>query len=199
MKVTGQAVSVTELIKDTSERFGNGGLSRFISGIQNVSEPRFCCTKEQAELLGTRNFTALKNAFGHLVAGLDMTPFKNISDEIKGYRESQPIFSRFCKGRVLDEIQKQCTKIIEINKDCSRTPVSLCDATLPDSAVYTTKEIMGKHQDLGLFVIEKSLRAVKYGEPENIANLRPSIPVNIKTSGSVELPVPEQINDKKPD
>lgn len=199
MKITGQAVSVTELIKDTSERFGNGGLSRFISGIQNVSEPQFCCTKEQAELLGTRNFTALKNAFGHLVAGLDMTPFKNISDEIKGYRENQPMFSRFCKGRVLDEIQKQCTKIIEINKDCSRTPVSLCDATLPDSAVYTTKEIMGKHQDLGLFVIEKSLRAVKYGEPENIANLRPSIPVNIKTSGSVELPVPEQINDKKPD
>ncbi|MEM8382670.1 hypothetical protein Q4R86_04640 [Morganella morganii] len=193
MKITGQAVSVTELIKDTSERFGNGGLSRFISGIQNVSEPQFCCTKEQAELLGTRNFTALKNAFGHLVAGLDMTPFKNIADEIKGYRENQPILSRFCKGRVLDEIQKQCTKIIEINKDCSRSPVSLHDATLPDSAVYTTKEIMGKHQDLGLFVLEKSLRAVKYGAPVNIADPKLSIPVNIQTGGPVELPATEAV------
>lgn len=193
MKITGQAVSVTELIKDTSERFGNGGLSRFISGIQNVSEPQFCCTKEQAELLGTRNFTALKNAFGHLVAGLDMTPFKNIADEIKGYRENQPILSRFCKGRVLDEIQKQCTKIIEINKDCSRSPVSLHDATLTDSAVYTTKEIMGKHQDLGLFVLEKSLRAVKYGAPVNIADPKLSIPVNIQTSGPVDLPATEAV------
>ncbi|WP_368889782.1 hypothetical protein [Morganella morganii] len=193
MKITGQAVSVTELIKDTSERFGNGGLSRFISGIQNVSEPQFCCTKEQAELLGTRNFTALKNAFGHLVAGWDMTPFKNIADEIKGYRGNQPILSRFCKGRVLDEIQKQCTKIIEINKDCSRSPVSLHDATLPDSTVYTTKEIMGKHQDLGLFVPEKSLRAVKYGAPVNIADPKLSMPVNIQTSGPVELPATEAV------
>lgn len=193
MKITGQAVSVTELIKDTSERFGNGGLSRFISGIQNVSEPQFCCTKEQAELLGTRNFTALKDVFGHLVAGLDMTPFKNISDEIKGYRENQSILSRFCKGRVLDEIQKQCTKIIEINKDCSRSPVSLCDATLPDSAVYTTKDIKGKHKDLGLFVLEKSMRAVKYGTPVNIANPKLLTPVDIQTSGPVELPAPEAV------
>lgn len=199
--VTNQPVKIPfrELIKDTSEKFGNGGLSRFISGVQNSSEQKFCCTKEQAELLGTRNFTVLKDAFGHLVAGLDMTPFKNISDEIKGYRENQSILSRFFKGRVLDKIQEQCTKIIEINKDCSHSPVSLHDATLPDSVVYTTKEIMGKHKDLGLFVIEKSMRAVKYGEPENIADLKLSIPVNIKTSGSVELPVPEQINDKKPD
>ncbi len=180
-------------MKDTSEKFGNSGLSRFISGVQNSSEQQFCCTKAQAELLGTRNFTALKDVFGHLVAGLDMTPFKNISDEIRGYRENQSILSRFCKGRVLDKIQKQCTKIIEINKDYSRSPVSLHDATLPDSVVYTTKEIMGKHKDLGLFVLEKSLRAVKYGAPENIADLKLSMPVNIQTSGSVELPAPEAV------
>lgn len=193
MKITGQAVSVTELIKGTSERFGNGGLSRFISDVQNSSEQQFCCTKEQAELLGTKNFAALKDVLGHIVAGLDMTPFKNISDEIKGYRENQSIFSRFCKGRVLDKIQKQCTKIIEINKECSRSPVSLHDATLPDSAVYTTKGIMGKHKDLGLFVLEKSLHAVKYGAPVNLADPDKRTQVTIQTSGTVELPVPQPV------
>lgn len=199
--VTNQPVKIPfrELIKDTSEKFGNGGLSRFISGVQNSSEQKFCCTKEQAELLGTRNFTVLKDAFGHLVARLDMTPFKNISDEIKGYRENQSILSRFFKGRVLDKIQKQCAKIIEINKDCSHSPVSLHDATLPDSEVYTTKEIMGKHQDLILFVLQKSLVAGKDGAPVNIARPDVLTPVKIKTSNPVDLPASEQIDDKKPD
>ncbi|EMH4533791.1 TPA: hypothetical protein RG728_001342 [Morganella morganii subsp. morganii] len=199
MKITGQAVSVTELIKDTSEKFGNGGLSRFISGVKNSSEHQFCCTKEQAELLGTKNIAALKDVFGHIVAGLDMTPFKNISDEIRGYRENQSIFSRFCKGRVLDKIQERCTKIIAINEDLNRSPVLLRDATLPDSAVYTTKDIMGKHKTEGFFVLRQSLTAGKDGTPDNLA--RPDVfsQVKIKTSGTVELPAPEQIDDKKPD
>ncbi|MGJ3351547.1 hypothetical protein AAZR23_18955 [Morganella sp. Je.2.23] len=191
MKITGQAVSVTELIKDTSEKFGNGGLRRFISEIKNSQEQLFGDTFERAELLGTRNFVVLKNMFASDIG--DITPFKNISDEIKVYRESQSAFCRFFKGRVLDKIQKQCTKIIEINKECSRSPVSLHDATLPDSAVYTTKEIMGKHKDLGLFVLEKSLRAVKYGAPVNLADPDKRTQVTIQTSGTVELPVPQPV------
>ncbi|HID7485127.1 TPA: hypothetical protein ACXHWU_002820 [Morganella morganii] len=191
MKITGQAVSVTELIKGTSERFGNGGLSHFISGIKNSPEKLFGDKPERAELLGTRNFVVLKNMFAADIG--DITPFKNISDEIKVYRESQSAFCRFFKGRVLDKIQKQCTKIIEINKECSRSPVSLHDATLPDSAVYTTKEIMGKHKDLGLFVLEKSLRAVKYGAPVNLADPDKRTQVTIQTSGTVELPVPQPV------
>ncbi|HAE79808.1 hypothetical protein JC794_02260 [Morganella morganii] len=193
MKITGQAVSVTELIKGTSERFGNGGLSRFISGVQNSSEQQFCCTKEQAELLGTKNFAALKDVFGHIVAGLDMTPFKNISDEIKGYREKQSIFSRFCKGRVLDKIQERCTKIIAINEDLNRSPVLLRDATLPDSAVYTTKDIMGKHKAEGFFVLQKSLTAGKDGSPVNRADPDKLTQVTIQTSGTVELPAPQPV------
>ncbi|RUT66902.1 hypothetical protein CKG00_11275 [Morganella morganii] len=113
MKITGQTVSVTELIKDTSERFGNRGLSRFISGIQNVSEPRFHCTQDQAELLGTKSFVALRNVFGNSVMKMDMTPFKNISHEINVYRESQSFSPASVKAEFWIKLRHNAPKLLQ--------------------------------------------------------------------------------------
>lgn len=174
MKITGQAVSVTELIKDTSEKFGNGGLRRFISEIKNSQEQLFGDTFERAELLGTRNFVALKNMFASDIG--DITPFKNISDEIKVYRERQSAFCRFFKGRVLDKIQKNCTKIIEIKNDL--------DQKNKEEASFLLQKIRANKENYTL---------VNIAQPDVITK------VKMKASGTVELPAPEQIDDKKPD
>ncbi|MET4862231.1 hypothetical protein [Morganella morganii] len=174
--VTNQPVKIPfrELIKDTSEKFGNGGLRRFISEIKNSPEQLFGNTPERAELLGTRNFVALKNMFAADIGNI--TPFKNISDEIKVYRESQSAFCRFFKGRVLDKIQEQCTKIIEIKNDL--------DQKNKEEASLLLQKIRANSADYTLI---------------NIARPDVLTPVQMKTSGSVDLPASEQIDDKKAD
>lgn len=174
MQVKAQAVSVTELIKGTSEKFGSGGLSRFITGIQNVSEPRFRLEQEPAELLGTRDFVTLKNVFGDNFKEMDMTPFKNISDEINAFRKSQSFFSRLCKGRVLDKIQEKCTKIIEIKKGLNLR--------------HEAKKVP--------WVSETRWAFEAFYAPVNRARPDVITPVKMKTSCTVELPAPEQIGDK---
>ncbi|WP_413494396.1 hypothetical protein [Morganella psychrotolerans] len=199
MEVIGQNISISELIKDTSTRFGNGGFSRFISGVQNSSEQPFHCTKEQAEIFRINNFAVLRSLFRESVMSMDMTPFKNISAEIKVYRESQSSFSRFCQGRVLDKIQEKCTNIMAMNEYFSRLPALHRDTTVPDSAVYTTEDITGKYKAQGLFVLQRSLTAGKDAAPANYANPEMLTQVKIKTGSTVELLVSGRLYDKKPD
>ncbi|EMQ4857346.1 hypothetical protein AAIB78_001982 [Morganella morganii] len=148
MKITGQAVSVTELIKGTSERFGNGGLSHFISGIKNSPEKLFGDKPERADIFRITDFAALGSLFREDIVAMDMTPFKKISDEINAFRKSQSSFSRFCKGRILDKIQKNCTNIIVMAEYFSRLPELHRDTTLPDSVRYSAGDVPKAYSDI---------------------------------------------------
>lgn len=215
MKITGQAVSVTELIKDISEKFGNGGLSRFISGVQNSSEQQFCCTKEQAEIFRITDFAALGSLFREDIVSMDMnmdmTPFKNISDEINTLRKSQSSFSRFCKGRALDKIQEKCTNIIVMAEYFSRLPELHSDTTLPDSVRYSAgdvpkaySDIPQEYKNIGKQSSEDGGNTKKMVPPGNRApeidpNDMDKLPKAKITIGEIDLTGLKQLYDNNPD